>query len=184
MGTGGSGSVRFMWRGVIFLFGVFRFKILVSVFFVVHYEQGGGVIAIMLYDENGQPVKSANQINSISNQDFDKIQDYLQGCVYTWCNKKGKEPFCAADFAGGTNYYWQGTPLFPLFSSRSEQYQREYPQENEEQLNERAVKQAGIDLGWILKSVLIKDKRTFTTHEGFHFAYYTWDGNTDNDTSE
>lgn len=71
-----------------------------------------------------------------------------------------------------------------MFSSRFDQYQREYPQESEEQINARAFDQAGIDLGWILKSVLIKDKRSFTTHEEFHSAYYTWDGKTDNDTSE
>ena len=138
----------------------------------------------MLNDENGKPVKSANQINSISNQDLEKIEAFLQGCVYTWCNTKKKEAFCAADFVGGTNKEWKGTPPYTLFSSRLEQYRREYSQESEKQINARAFDQAGIDLGWILKSVLIKDKRSFTTHEGFHSAYYTWDGKTDNDTSE
>lgn len=138
----------------------------------------------MLNDENGKPVESAKQIDSISKTEMKKIQDYLQGCVYTWCNKKGKEPFCAADFVGGSNKDWKGTPPHTLFSSRLEQYRREYSQESEEQIVARAFDQAGIDLGWILKSVLIKDKRSFTTHEGFHSAYYTWDGKTDNDTSE
>lgn len=139
----------------------------------------------MLYNENGHPVESANQVDSISNQDLEKIQAYLQGCVYTWCNIHEKTPkFCAADFVGGTNKEWIGTPPYTLFSSRFDQYQREYPQESEEQINARAFDQAGIDLGWILKSVLIKDKRSFTTHEGFHSAYYTWDGKTDNDESE
>ena len=138
----------------------------------------------MLNDENGQPVKSANQINSISETEMKKIQDYLQGCVYTWCNKKGKEAFCAADFVGGTNKKWKGTPPHTLFSSRFEQYRREYPQESEEQINRRATDQAGKDLGWILKNVLIKDKRTFNTQKEFHSAYYSWDGKTDNDTSE
>lgn len=138
----------------------------------------------MLNDENGQPVKSANQINSISETEMKKIQDYLQGCVYTWCNKKGKEAFCAADFVGGTNKKWQGTPLYALFKSRLAQYKTDYPQETEEQLTSWAIEQAGKDLGWILKNVLINDKRSFTTHEGFHSAYYTWDGKTDNDTSE
>lgn len=138
----------------------------------------------MLYDEKGQSVESANQVDSISNQDLEKIQAYLQGCVYTWCNTKEKESFCAADFAGGTNYYWQGTPLWSLFESRLKYYRGKYPKETEEQLVTRATAQAGIDLGWILKSVLINDKRSFTTHEGFHSAHYTWDGKTDNDTLE
>lgn len=71
-----------------------------------------------------------------------------------------------------------------LFKSRLKQYRKEYPKETEKQLIARAFDQAGIDLGWILKSVLIKDKRSFTTHEEFHSAYYTWDGKTDNDESE
>ena len=139
----------------------------------------------MLYNENGHPVESAKQIHSISQSEQEKIEAFLQGCVYTWCNIHEKPPkFCAADFVGGTNKEWKGTPPYTLFSSRFDQYQREYPQESEEQINARAFDQAGIDLGWILKSVLIKDKRSFTTHEGFHSAYYTWDGKTDNDESE
>ena len=139
----------------------------------------------MLYDENGKLVESANQIDSISNHDMEKIQAYLQGCVYTWCNIY-EEPtkFCAADFVGGTNKEWKGTPPYTLFSSRLEQYRREYSQESEKEINARAFDQAGIDLGWILKSVLIKDKRTFNTQKEFHSAYYTWDGKTDNDTLE
>ena len=139
----------------------------------------------MLNDENGKPVESAKQIDSISKTEMKKIQDYLQGCVYTWCNIHEKPAkFYAADFVGGSNKDWKGTPPHTLFSSRFDQYQREYPQKSEEQINARAFDQAGIDLGWILKSVLIKDKRSFTTHEGFHSAYYTQDGKTDNDTSE
>lgn len=139
----------------------------------------------MLYNENGQPVESAKQIHSISQPEQEKIEAFLQGCVYTWCNIHAEpEKFCAADFVGGTNYYWQGTPLCTLFKSRLKQYRKEYPKETEEQLVTRATAQAGIDLGWILKSVLINDKRSFTTHEGFHSAHYTWDGKTDNDTLE
>ena len=124
----------------------------------------------MLYNENGHPVESAKQIHSISQPEQEKIEAFLQGCVYTWCNIHEKPPkFCAADFVGGTNKEWIGTPPYTLFSSRFDQYQREYPQES---------------LGWILKNVLINDKRSFTTHEGFHSAYYTWDGKTDNDTLE
>lgn len=40
----------------------------------------------MLYNENGQPVESAKQIHSISQPKQEKIEAFLQGCVYTWCN--------------------------------------------------------------------------------------------------
>ena len=88
----------------------------------------------MLNDENGQPVESAKQIHSISQPEQEKIEAFLQGCVYTWCNAKKEEAFCAANFVGGTNYYWQGTPLYALFKSRLAQYKTNYPQETEEQL--------------------------------------------------
>lgn len=58
----------------------------------------------MLYNENGQPVESAKQIHSISQPEQEKIEAFLQVCVYTWCNKHEKPAkFCAADFVGGTN---------------------------------------------------------------------------------
>lgn len=134
----------------------------------------------MLNDENGKPVKSANQIDSISQPEQEKIEKFLQGCVYAWCNTKKEEAFCAANFVGGTNKDWKGTPPHTLFNSRLEQYRREYPQESEKQINARAFDQAGKDLGWILKNVLIKDKRTFNTQKEFHSAYYIWDEETDN----
>lgn len=40
----------------------------------------------MLYNENGHPVESAKQIHSISQPEQEKIEAFLQGCVYTWCN--------------------------------------------------------------------------------------------------
>ena len=55
----------------------------------------------MLYNENGHPVESAKQIHSISQPEQEKIEAFLQGCVYTWCNIHEKPPkFCAADFVG------------------------------------------------------------------------------------
>lgn len=67
---------------------------------------------------------------------------------------------------GGDNYYWQGTPLLPLYEKHI----------GKGKDWEEAVKDAGKDAGWLLKSVIVKDKRTFDTKKEELIRKYRWVG--------
>ena len=43
------------------------------------------------------------------------MRAFLQGAVYCWCKNRKDDWFAARDLLGGNNYYWQGTPLIPLY---------------------------------------------------------------------
>ena len=98
---------------------------------------------------------------------------YMQGAVYAWCNKYGEKPFAARDFVGGDNFYWQGTPLYPLY----EHYHNLYPNDD----SGYAVTQAGRALGHILKRVIVEDKRTFTSEIRDQVRHYQWQPNEEDD---
>lgn len=68
---------------------------------------------------------------------------------------------------GGENFNWEGTPLYAL-------YQKHIALNKD---NDTAIAEAGKDLGWILKSVLHEDKRTFQTLDAGMANGYKWDGN-------
>ena len=74
--------------------------------------------------------------------------------------------FAARDLLGGDNYYWQGTPLIQLY---------DYYLEGDEENHDYAVEEAGKAAGRLLKEVLINDKRTFETEEGYT-RMYRWNG--------
>lgn len=103
--------------------------------------------------------------------DIDKmikgVKAYLQGAVYCWCNVKGKnEWFAARNFLGGENFYWEGTPMMALY----EYYKKINPEGN------YAQEEAGKAAGWLLKQVLLEDRRTFETRKGFMTREYRWNG--------
>lgn len=62
------------------------------------------------------------------------------------------------DFMGGTNFYWQGTPLYRLFEKTDD------------------VKAAGKAAGWLLKKVIERDKRHFETKKEELIRKYKWVG--------
>ena len=68
------------------------------------------------------------------------------------------------------NYYWQGTPLMPLYT---------YYLNGDEDNHDYAVEEAGKAAGRLLKEVLMHDKRTFTTQEGYT-RMYRWTGEEEN----
>ena len=43
------------------------------------------------------------------------MRAFLQGAVYCWCKNRKDEWFAARDLLGGDNYYWQSSPLMPLY---------------------------------------------------------------------
>jgi hypothetical protein len=110
-------------------------------------------------------------VTGISEQEKQKIIDFLQGAVYCWCNNKKDDWFSARDFLGGENYYWQGTPLITLY----EKHQKKGKDW------ETSAKDAGKDAGWLLKRVIDRDKRSFETKEEDLIRKYRWTGDEKND---
>ena len=95
------------------------------------------------------------------------IEAFLQGAVYCWIKNKKDEVFAVSDLMGGENFYWNETPLICLYEH----------EKSKGKDNESAIKEAGIILGWILKNVLQKDKRTFETYNKGMAKGYKWVGN-------
>ena len=97
--------------------------------------------------------------------ELQRMRDYLLGAVQAWCRDRHGEWFAARDLLGGANYYWQGTPLYPLFT-----YYQQFGDDD------YAVTQAGRAAGRLLKRVLIEDeKRTYETRQGYT-REYRWVG--------
>lgn len=100
-----------------------------------------------------------------------RMLDFLQGGVYCWVKNRKKEWFSMRDLMGGDNYHWQGTPLFPLYEKHEKKYNgKDW---------EAAVRDAGKDSGWLLKKVIVEDKRTFETKKEDLIRKYRWIGNED-----
>ncbi len=101
------------------------------------------------------------RVNGISVEETLRINDFLQGAVYCWCKNKKGDWFSLRDLMGGDNFYWQGTPLMPLYHKH-------------ESDKEDPVKEAGKDAGWLLKSVLNSDKREFESKKENLIRNYRW----------
>ena len=102
-------------------------------------------------------------VTGISEEEKRRIKDFLQGGVYCWCKNRKDEWFSLRDLMGGDNFYWQGTPLLPLYLKH-------------ENNNDDPVKAAGRDGGWLLKAVIDEDKRLFETREEALIRQYRWIG--------
>lgn len=83
-----------------------------------------------------------------------QIMAFLQGAVYSRIKAEPEFIFAAYDLMGGANYDWHRTPLIALFNRHRNKG------------HAKAVKAAGIDLGWLMKAVLRADRRDFSiTHK-------------------
>ena len=105
-------------------------------------------------------------VTGISRKKTKRIQAFLQGAIYCWCKNRKDEWFSMRDLMGGDNYYWQGTPLLPLYEKHTSKG-KDW---------EAAVKDAGKDSGWLLKSVIANDKRRFDTKKEELIRKYRWVG--------
>jgi len=107
-------------------------------------------------------------VNGFTDEQLRLMKAYLQGAVYCWCMNCKDEWFAARNLIGGDNYYWQGTPLMPLY---------EYYRDGNDDADsvQYAIDEAGKAAGRLLKEVLQKDKRTFETRDGFT-KEYRWTG--------
>jgi len=103
----------------------------------------------------------------ISNEDLHSIKCFIQGTVYCWIKNRKNEVFAARDLMGGENFEWYDTPLYCLYEKHI----------NNGKNSKAAIDEAGKDLGWILKSVLHEDKRSFETYVKGLTKGYKWIGN-------
>ena len=115
-------------------------------------------------------LKTHNGVNGFSERELNLMRAFLQGAVYCRCKNRKDEWFAARDLLGGDNYYWQGTPLMPLY---------DYYLNGNEENHDYAVEEAGKAAGRLLKEVLINDKRTFETEKGYT-RMYRWTGAEEN----
>lgn len=101
-------------------------------------------------------------VHGITDLERDAIKLFLQGAVYCWCKNRHQEWFSLRDLMGGENFYWQGTPLLCLFTK------------HETEGKDNPTKEAGKDAGWLLKSVVAEDRRTFKTKKEDLIRKYCW----------
>lgn len=122
----------------------------------------------MCAKENNMSLVGEHQlrkVTGISQSQIEAINNFLQGAIYCWCkNKTLDDWFSLSALMGGDNFYWQGTPLICLYTK------------HEENSSENPVNQAGIDAGWLLKSVIVNDSRHFETKIEFRKRMYRWCG--------
>jgi len=107
------------------------------------------------------------EVTGITQEQKQRIWDFLQGAVYCWCKNKPSEWFSMRDLMGGENYYWEGTPLIALY-------------EKHEGRCSDPVNEAGKDSGWLLKKVINEDKRRFDSIQDELIRKYRWTGEEDN----
>ena len=113
------------------------------------------------------PESEVRSVTGITDQQKELAKAYLQGAVYSWIRDRPNEIFAARDLIGGANFYWEGTPLMPLYEKHVAKGKS----------NDDAVTAAARDAGWLLKSVLNDDKRNFTIGKSGLTAGYKWIGN-------
>lgn len=126
----------------------------------------------MLYTQKDlEKIDNFSTPHTLTDDEIELILAYLQGMVNLWCAVCGDKPFSARDFIGGENYDWKGTPLMMAWHGRYNRYKREYPDETSENLTEWTHNQSAIDIGHLLKRVMIEHKYHFVQLKGFGKAY-------------
>jgi hypothetical protein len=103
-------------------------------------------------------------VTGISPPELAAIRAFVQGAVYCWVKNRRGEQFAVRDLVGGLNTDWTDTPLLPLYTKHV----------GKGKPSNEAAEAAGRDLGWIVKSVLADDKRTFEASKGGLVSQYRW----------
>lgn len=110
---------------------------------------------------------SYKNVRGFTEEELQRMRDYLLGAVQAWCRDRHGKWFAARDLLGGANYFWQGTPLMALYNYYMGQSAHD---------EDYSVKQAGRAAGHLLKRVLVEDsKRTYETYRGYT-RLYRWGG--------
>lgn len=106
------------------------------------------------------------EVHGISDIHKSLIKAFMQGAVYSWVKNRTGDSFAVRDLMGGENFDWRGTPLINL-------YEKHITTGKD---NDSAIEAAAKDLGWLLKSVLSEDKRTFVFEKLALVNTYRWIG--------
>lgn len=106
-------------------------------------------------------------VHGITDNEKILIKSFMQGAIYCWVKNRMGEPFSIRDLMGGENFEWDGTPLYVLYTKHI----------NSGKSNESAIESAAKDLGWLTKTVLSEDKRTFAAGKNGLVNSYRWIGN-------
>jgi hypothetical protein len=72
--------------------------------------------------------------------------------------------FSVRDLFGGENFDWKGTPIIKLYEKHK----------SKGKSDDNAIKDAGKDVGWILKKVIDDDDRKFETKKEELIRKYNW----------
>lgn len=99
-----------------------------------------------------------------------RMEDFLKGAVYCWCKNNPDRWFALRDLMGGDNFYWNDTPLMPLYEKHI----------NDGFPNTEAIKRAAQDCGKLLKIVIKAAQRRFDTKVEAQVRQYLWTHQEDN----
>ncbi len=100
------------------------------------------------------------KVNGITEDQRQRIIDFLQGAVYCWCNNRKNEPFALRYLVGGENWNWGATPLQVLYDKQGKDSHASY-------------KKAAREAGWLLKRVIHEDERLFDIQKN-RVNHYLW----------
>jgi len=114
-----------------------------------------------------KPASEVRDVQGVTPEEMQLIKAFIQGAVYTWAKNHPGDWFAARDLVGGENFDWNGTPLQVLFEKHIDAGKNDA----------EATDAAGRDIGWITKSVLDADKRTFEADNSGYVSQYRWVGN-------
>lgn len=103
-------------------------------------------------------------VKRITDEQKQRIYDYLQGAAYCWCKNRSEEWFSVRNLFGGDNFDWTGTPLIVLYDKHKAKGKSDAD----------AISGAGKDAGWILKRILEDDQRNFETKKEELVRKYKW----------
>jgi len=110
------------------------------------------------------PKSEIRNVKDLTSDEIQRIYDYLQGAVYCWCKNRMGEWFSARDLFGGENFDWNGTPIIKLYEKHKSKGKKD----------DNAIKDAGKDVGWILKKIIDDDHRNFETKTEDLIRKYRW----------
>lgn len=109
------------------------------------------------------PESELREPSGLNDSERELIKAFMQGAVYCWVKNQPNKSFEVRDLVGGINSNWSRTPLQIL-------YDRHIASEKDE--NE-AYDQAAKDIGWIVKTILSEDRRTFKVDNSGRVNSYT-----------
>jgi hypothetical protein len=112
------------------------------------------------------PSSELRDVYGISDTEKSLIKAFMQGAVYSWVKNREDESFAVRDLVGGANFDWDGTPLIVL-------YEKHFKAGKDKA---SAIEAAAKDLGWLVKTVLDEDKRTFIPSKSGLVSHYQWVG--------